>query len=181
MELQDFQHIATTTRPRLMKLCRSFFDRQELAYDAEDAVQETLMRLWQMRARIGDYQKPEALAMLIAKNVCIDILKLRKEQHEPLDETVNVISHIQADHSVITCETERWIGNALAKLPSTQRRMLVMRSEGMSMAEIAAACGTTPASTKTMICNARKRMMELLDIGRNKHEMQRHEHTDAVG
>lgn len=44
-----------------MNLCQSFFDRQELAYDAEDAVQETLMRLWQMRERIGrhlsDYHK----------------------------------------------------------------------------------------------------------------------------
>ena len=71
MESQDFQNIATSVRPKLMNLCRSFFDRQELAYDAEDAVQETLMRLWQMRDRISDYQKPEALAMLIAKNVLL--------------------------------------------------------------------------------------------------------------
>ena len=168
MESQDFQHIATTVRPKLMNLCRSFFDRQELAYDAEDAVQETLMRLWQMRDRIGDYRKPEALAMLIAKNVCIDILKLNKEQHELLDETYKVIGEAQADQSVITHDTERLISNALAKLPTTQRRMLMMRSEGMSMAEIAAACSATPASAKTMICTARKRMMELLKIGRNK-------------
>ena len=168
MESQDFQNIATTVRPKLMNLCQSFFDRQELAYDAEDAVQETLMRLWQMRERIGDYQKPEALAMLIAKNVCIDILKLSKEQHEALDETANVISNVQADQTIITHDTERLINNALEKLPTTQRRMLMMRSEGMSITEIAAACSTTPTSTKTMICAARKRMMELLKIGRDK-------------
>jgi len=168
MESQDFQNIATTVRPKLMNLCQSFFDRQELAYGAEDAVQETLMRLWQMRERIGDYQKPEALAMLIAKNVCIDILKLSKEQHEALDETANVISNVQADQAIITHDTERLINNALAKLPITQRRMLMMRSEGMSMAEIAAACEATPTSAKTMICAARKRMMELLMIRRNK-------------
>ena len=168
MESQDFQNIATTVRPKLMNLCQSFFDRQELAYDAEDAVQETLMRLWQMRKRIGAYQKPEALAMLIAKNVCIDILKLSKEQHEALDKTANVISNVQADQTIITHDTERLINNALAKLPTTQRRMLMMRSEGMSMTEIAAACSTTPTSTKTMICAARKRMMELLKIGRDK-------------
>jgi DNA-directed RNA polymerase specialized sigma24 family protein len=46
--------------------------------------------------------------------------------------------------------------------------MLLMRSEGMSMAEIAGACGATEASAKTMICNARKKMMELLNIRRNK-------------
>ncbi|MBQ6062346.1 MAG: RNA polymerase sigma factor [Prevotella sp.] len=168
MESQDFQHIVTTIRPKLVNLCQSFFDRQELAYDAEDAVQETLMRMWQMRERIGGYQKPEALAMLIAKNVCIDILKLCKEQHEPLDETANVISNEQADQTIITHDMERLINNALAKVPTAQRRMLMMRSEGMSMTEIAAVCGATPTSTKTMVCAARKRMMELLMIRRNK-------------
>ena len=168
MESQDFQNIATSVRPKLMNLCRSFFDKQELAYDAEDAVQETLLRLWQMQDRLSDYQKPEALAMLIAKNVCIDILKLNKEQHEPLDETSNIIGNVQADQSMITHDTEQIISNALAKLPRTQQRMLMMRAEGMSMAEIAASCNVTPTSTKTMICAARKKMMELLKIGRNK-------------
>ena len=168
MESQDFQNIATSVRQKLMNLCRSFFDKQELAYDAEDAVQETLLRLWQMQDRLSDYQKPEALAMLIAKNVCIDILKLNKEQHEPLDETSNIIGNVQADQSMITHDTEQIISNALAKLPRTQQRMLMMRAEGMSMVEIAAACNATPASTKTMICTARKKMMELLKTGRDK-------------
>ena len=168
MESQDFQNIATSVRPKLMNLCRSFFDRQELAYDAEDAVQETLLRLWQMQDRLSEYQKPEALAMLIAKNVCIDILKLNKEQHEPLDETSNIIGNVQADQSMITHDTKRIISNALAKLPRTQQRMLIMRADGMSMVEIATICNATPTSTKTMICAARKKMMELLKIGRNK-------------
>ncbi len=168
MESQDFQNIATSVRPKLMSLCRNFFDRQELAYDAEDAVQETLLRLWQMRDRLSEYQKPEALAMLIAKNVCIDILKLNKEQHKPLDETRNIIGNVQADQSMIAHDTKRIISNALAKLPRTQQRMLMMRAEGMSMVEIAAACNATATSTKTMICAARKKLMELLKIGRNK-------------
>ncbi|MBQ9558666.1 MAG: RNA polymerase sigma factor, partial [Bacteroidaceae bacterium] len=130
-----------------MNLCQSFFDKQELAYDAEDAVQETLLRLWQMQDRLSDYQKPEALAMLIAKNVCIDILKLNKEQHEPLDETSNIIGNVQADQSMITHDTEQIISNALAKLPRTQQRMLMMRAEGMSMVEIATTCNATPTST----------------------------------
>ena len=38
----------------------------------------------------------------------------------------------------------------------------------LGMAEIAEACGATEASTKTMICSARKRMMEILKIRRSK-------------
>ena len=42
MEQQEFQHIAAALRPRLLKLCTHFFDSQELAYEAEDAVQVTM-------------------------------------------------------------------------------------------------------------------------------------------
>ncbi len=75
MKQSPFENIAIALRPKLTRLCRSFFNRQELAYEADDAVQETLLRLWKVNDRLKEYHNPEALAMLIAKNVCIDILK----------------------------------------------------------------------------------------------------------
>ena len=164
----DFQHIVMAIRPRLLSLCRSFFDRQELAYDAEDVVQETLLRLWQMRDRLDDYQRPEALAIKIAKNVCIDMLKQAGTQHDTLDDTFCALASTQSDHQAIAHDAERIVGNAMAKLPSTERRMLTMRSEGMTMKEIAAACGATPASVKMMICTARKQLMKTLNMRRKR-------------
>ena len=164
----DFQHIAIAIRPRLISLCRSFFDRQELAYDAEDAVQETLMRLWQMRNRLAEYQSPEALAVRIAKNVCIDILKQAGTQHDSLDNMVCSIASTQSDYMAIAHDTERILSHAMAKLPATGRRMLIMRGEGMTMKEIAAVCNATPASVKSMICAARKQLMTTLNIRRKR-------------
>ena len=168
MEQNDFQHIATMLRPRLISLCQQFFDCQELAFDAEDAVQETLLRLWQLRDRMKDYQKPEALATIIAKNVCINILKRGGTQHDVLDERLCIEASSKTDQTVIVQDAERRIGQALARLPKTQRRLLKMRSDGMSIFEIATACNLTTASTKTLICAARKTMMELLKTGRKK-------------
>ena len=169
MEQQEFQHIAATLRPRLLKLCTHFFDSQELAYEAEDAVQETLLRLWQHREKMEIYQSPEALAMLIAKNVCIDIMRRGATWHDKLDECLLYVeADNHTDQTIIEHEAERRLFKALDRLPATQRRMLLMRSEGMTMAEIAAACNATTTSTKTMVCVARKKMMELLKIGRNK-------------
>ena len=164
----DFQHIAIAIRPRLISLCRSFFDRQELAYDAEDAVQETLLRLWQIRDRLDGYQCPEALAVKIAKNVCIDMLKQAGTKHDTLDDTVCALSSTQSDHQAIVHDTEEIVGHAMAMLSATEQRMLMMRGEGMTMKEIAAACGATPASAKTMICGARKQLMMTLKMGRKK-------------
>ena len=162
----DFIQLATAIRPRLISLCRSFFDRQELACDAEDAVQETLLRLWLMHERLRMYHNPETLAIKIAKNVCIDMLKKACSQHEPLEDGIVVFAPLQTDHQAILHDTERIIGQAMKKLPGTQCRMLVMRSEGMTMEEIAAACGTTPASAKTMVCTARKQLMTTINIRR---------------
>ncbi len=164
----DFQQMAIAIRPRLLSLCRSFFDRQELAYDADDAVQETLLRLWQMRDRLDDYQRPESLAIKIAKNVCIDMLKQAGNRHDSLDDTLCALSSTQPDHQVMAHDAERIVGHAMSRLSGTERRMLVMRGEGMSLSEIAAACGVTPGSTKTMICVARKQLMTTLSIRRKR-------------
>lgn len=164
----DFQHIAIAIRPRLISLCRSFFDRQELACDAEDAVQETLLRLWQMRDRLYDYQHPEKLAMRIAKNVCIDMLKHAGTQHKTLDGALGILANTQSDHQAIVHDAERIVALAMEQLSGIERRMLLMRCEGMTMKEIAAACGATPDSVKTMICTARKQLMATLNIRRKR-------------
>ena len=164
----DFQHIAIAIRPRLISLCRSFFDRQELAYDAEDAVQETLLRLWQMRDRLNGFQRPEALAVRIAKNVCIDMLRQAGTHHAILDDTLCALADVQSDHQAIAHDAERIVDQALAKLSATERRMLIMRGEGMAIKEIAAACDATPASVKTMICMARKQLTTTLNMRRKR-------------
>ena len=166
MEYQDYQHIAVNIRPKLVKLCRKFFNTQELAYNEEDAVQETLLRLWKMRDRLATYNNPESLAILIAKNICIDIMRRSVNKHELLDENDLLYERTLADQQLITHETEQRIECALNSLSDTQRRMIIMRGEGMSMAEIASACGTTAASAKTMICTARKKLLLLLKEGR---------------
>ena len=168
MEQQEFRHIITTIRPGLLSLCQRFFDKQHVACDAEDAVQETLLRLWQMCDRLESYQSPEALAVMIAKNVCIDMLRHSGLHPVPLGVHADAESSAQADQQTIANDVEQAVMKALSHLPATQRRMLLMRSEGMSMAEIAEACGATEASTKTMICSARKKMMEILKIRRSK-------------
>jgi len=162
----DFQNIVKTVRPMLISLCRNFFDQQELAYDTEDAVQETLLRLWLLRDKLSEYHSHEALAVKIAKNVCIDILKQAGTQHSIIGEEIQAYASTQTDHQVIAHDTERIVNQALAKLPNTQRRMLIMRSEGMSMEQIAEACGTKPTSVKTMICAGRKQLMTTLNLRR---------------
>ena len=164
MTIEAFEHIANTLRPRLVNLCGRFLATKQLPEEAEDMVQETLFRLWQMRGQLDKYNSPEALAVTIAKNVCIDHLRLHHMKLEPLEDN-DVEDTGRTDHGLMEHETETWIQYALERLPATQRRMLTMRSEGMTIDEISIICNTTTHSTRTMISAARRFMLELLRKG----------------
>ena len=86
MTIEAFEHIANTLRPRLVNLCGRFLATKQLPEEAEDMVQETLFRLWQMRGQLDKYNSPEALAVTIAKNVCIDHLRRHHMKLEPLED-----------------------------------------------------------------------------------------------
>lgn len=164
MTIETFEHIANALRPQLMDLCNRFLIAKQLPEEAEDMVQETLFRLWQMRERLDNYQSPEALAVTIAKNVCIDHLRKQHLRLEPLEEN-DAKAPQETDQSLIDNDTLTWIQKTLAHLPATQRRMLMMRSEGMTIDEISTICNTTQQSTRTMISSARRLMLKLLRKG----------------
>lgn len=136
--------------------------------EAEDVVQETYMRLWKMRDNLHGYRSPEALAVVIAKNICIDIIRRDSREKKASAEDNRIADERGTEQSVITKETEAMVAAEINGLPENQRRAILMRSEGMSMEEIAASCGITPASARIIICRGRKKLMELLKARRGE-------------
>ncbi|MDO4163587.1 MAG: sigma-70 family RNA polymerase sigma factor [Bacteroides sp.] len=158
----EFETIARALRPRLMALCRRFFSAVGGETEAEDIVQETMLRLWRMREQLGQYD-PEALAVKIAKNLCVDHYRRSRDMMATIDGTMNLPAAETADREVIAADTERWIEQAMRRLPAMQRRVLRMRSEGMDLDEIAAACGIARNSVKTFISAARRKLLEQIN------------------
>ena len=159
MEATEFEEIASNMRPKLTAHCLRYLEGKPLVVDAEDIVQETLVRLWKMGDKLYQYQSVEALGKTIASHLCIDyIRKSKKEESIPIT-TENAAS---ADQAIIGKDVQRRLNQAMEKLPATQRRMLLMRSEGMSLDEIAAICGANKTSTKTMISAARRTLLKLM-------------------
>ena len=161
MTEREFEHIVQEIRPQLSRLCQRFFSITHLAVEPEDAVQETLVKLWKMRDRLEQYQSPLALATIIAKNVCIDYRRKASVKEDTLEGT-NYPSQLSTDQSLIGKDTQARIDKALSKLPPTQRKMLTLRSDGMSLDDIATICQANKTSTKTMISAARKALFKLL-------------------
>jgi RNA polymerase sigma-70 factor (ECF subfamily) len=56
--------------------------------DAEDAVQEVLLRLWNLRDTLGKYDSLPAFATTVTKNHCLDKLRVKKRT-DTIDETTH--------------------------------------------------------------------------------------------
>ena len=72
MELETFKITVLPLREKLINISwRMIEDRS----DAEDIVQETFLKLWQIREKLDGYNSVEALAVQVAKNLALDKLK----------------------------------------------------------------------------------------------------------
>ena len=68
MNSSDFEHIAQSVRPHLVKIGRKFFGDSARA---EDVAQEVLVRLWALRHKVNMERNVEALAVRMAYNYCV--------------------------------------------------------------------------------------------------------------
>lgn len=129
--------------------------------EAEDIVQESLLRLYRLVRREGlrGNDRARALAFGIAHNLAVDHLR-RRGRVVPLDERRPPQASQAAERSLLREEVDR----ALAELPEPQRNALMLREFGeLAYAEIASTLGASLDEVKVWIHRARKHLASLLD------------------
>lgn len=159
MTVSDFEHIAIKLRPRLLDVGRRFFGDNDMA---EDIAQETLMRLWVIRQRIDMRIGTEALAMKMARNLCVSEWRQRQKLQivEIQQETAE---SKQVDSQMVTDESILQLRRAVAQLKPAERRLFRMRYElEMDIAEINAVTGITPRSISVMLSVSKRKLKEIL-------------------
>ena len=160
MTENDFEKIAFSLRPRLLSLARGFLSCKETA---EDVTQETLLRLWIMRQQCRTEDDAAAIATAVAKNLCIDIWRKKKEMRFADLETIADKVCAAAPDEGVTDENLQRLHRAMQLLSQRDRRMLRMRHEGgMDVKQIAAAIGIAPRSTSVALCRAKERLWKIL-------------------
>jgi RNA polymerase sigma-70 factor (ECF subfamily) len=132
--------------------------------DAEEALQETLAKVWRKLDRIEAHPNPEALVLRIAANAAHDIV--RKQARSRLREERASLSPQAAeapDRRAQRNEAARAISEAVALLPDNQRLAVTMRLiEGQTYEVAAAAIGCRPATVRKHVERGRARLRTLL-------------------
>ena len=140
----------------MVKVGRDFFGNQ---MDAEDVAQEALLRLWNYCERLSIDRNLEALAVKVAKNVCVDIYKERNIYEDEIKVDVASPPSQSADAELHAKEVQLKIDEAMERLNPRERDLLKARQlEGKSAEEISEQTGIPKSSVKSMISMARKKL-----------------------
>lgn len=136
--------------------------------EAEDIVQDVLIRVWNKRDELAGVDSIEAYSMTICRNLAIDRSKLKENSNVPLDDTTSAEAR-EAPPDLILIRNERIKNIRLLfdKLPVQQRVAMQLRDiEGKSYKEISEIAGQTEDQVKVNIFRARqyiRKQMEKLE------------------
>jgi RNA polymerase sigma-70 factor (ECF subfamily) len=146
-------------RERMFPVARKMLSHAP--HEAEDAVQEALIRLWTMRSSAMQYDSVEALAVTITRNICIDHLRQRR-QLCTLEEVLGNAASADNPHRALEAkDTNAALSKIIAQLPTLQQAVLRLKDvEGYEVSEIAAITGTQPEAVRMNLSRARKKVRE---------------------
>ena len=130
-------------------------------FDAEDAVQNLYLRLWERKEELDNLVSPENYCRIMLKNICIDRirhLRTRDESDISLDE---IPDSVPPDIEVV--ETKQCFEQFLSTFSELQRKVVQMRMNGCSYEEIEEATGLSMVNVRVMISRIRRKFKSLYD------------------
>ena len=165
MEKHVFEIEVQRMRPALLRMATHYTEDTD---EAEDVVQETLLKLWFLRDRLSQYRNVEALAMVITKHLCINRKRGQHLVTVSLEEGLTIVSEQNPERRLMDEERMQELLELIATLPDLQQSILKMKHiEGMEVEEIARLTGSTPIAVRTNLSRARKKVREQF-MKRNK-------------
>lgn len=155
MTNEEFEISMQRLRPVLIVEAKRYLGNTD---EAEDMVQDAMMRLWQMCAQLKS--PVDGLARILVRNLCLDTIRRRK----PREEIVSLPSMVSNEDSE-RMEHERiermmTIVEGLPNVPQTILRLRHM--EGMEMKDIARLLQMEEAAVRKALSRARQTVREKL-------------------
>jgi RNA polymerase sigma-70 factor (ECF subfamily) len=162
MTQEEYKDEAQRLRPQLMQMAQRYLNDD----DAEDTVQDVLLRLWQM---VDTLRMPiDALATVLVRNFCIDRLR-RRRPSQVLANDYEQANETEKGYGSATegRESDERIERVLAMidtLPTMQQTILRLRHiEGMEMREIAELTGSSEVAIRKTLSRARQALKQQYD------------------
>ncbi len=147
------------------------------AADAEDAVQETYLRVLRHRDGLAEIREPRVWLVRIVWNVVLD-RKRRAKTRPETDDIADLArllpaSGLSAEERVASAQHHEHVLRAVGQLPEKEQRVLILSAfEELSSVEIAQILGTTESTIRSRLFRARKLLANLLGPARGRMQGQ---------
>ena len=157
--MTDFRADVLPLRHKIYRLALHITGQRE---EAEDVVQETMLRVWQKLKEGGEILNPEAFTITCARHLALDAAG--RHSAEQLDEqTPQAATEGSSSpaHHAEQLDHREWLRRIVAAMPERQQTVLRLRDiERMSYKDIAAALCISEDTVKVTIYRARQRIRQ---------------------
>lgn len=127
--------------------------------NAEDAIQEVMMKLWEKRNKLDQHPNIKAYIFLTTRNHCIDILRKNKLDIRDTPIHDGILKPDTNKNNLEWKELNTIINKILIDLPRQQREVLLMRDfDGYEFTEIADATELKVEHIRVLLSRARKKV-----------------------
>jgi RNA polymerase sigma-70 factor (ECF subfamily) len=129
--------------------------------EAEDVVQETMIKVWNRRDQWDEIESIEAFCLTICRNLAVDKMRKIEGQNQSLDEVANDAPDrsysSNPEEQAMQQDRIELIRRLIGQLPEKQRSVMQLRDfEGKSYKEIATIMGISEEQVKVNIFRARQ-------------------------
>tara|TARA_R110000787_G_scaffold86285_9_gene184087 strand:+ start:19611 stop:20117 length:507 start_codon:yes stop_codon:yes gene_type:complete len=159
LEQKEFLDTILPCKDTLYRLAKRLLVSSD---EAEDAVQEVFLKLWKGRDKIDNYRSPEAFAVTMTKNYCLDRLKSRQASnlkivHSNYKNSDNIERTIEGNEGV------ELVTKIMQTLPEKQKMIMQLRDiEQFEFAEISQMLEINETAIRVALSRARKVVREQL-------------------
>ena len=160
--IRYFQTDRTLTRivsPPLLNYARRMTDDPS---DAEDAVQEVMLKLWNLRQKLDEYRSIEAVAMTMTHHLCMDMWRAKRPDTLSLDRVQAPTPSATPERLLEEKDEFRLMREIIDSLPTLQRTIIRMKDiEEYETEEIAEITGCNAEAIRSNLSRARKKVREV--------------------
>lgn len=159
MDKKEFTEIVMPLKDRLYRLAKRILVSAD---EAEDAVQEVFFKLWKGKKNLENYRSPEAFAITMTKNYCLDRLKSKQASnlkivHSNYPTSQNIEREVEANEGVAL------VFEIMETLPEQQKIVLQLRDvEQLEFSEIAKILDSNETAIRVALSRARKTVREAM-------------------
>ncbi|NNC50852.1 MAG: RNA polymerase sigma factor [Flaviramulus sp.] len=160
MTQTEFLNIVMPFKDKVFRLAKRLLVSTE---EAEDATQEVLLKLWNNKKKIQEYNNVEAFSMTMTKNFCFDKLKSKQSQNLKIvhsnyeDKQTSLQKQVELNDSV------DWVSKIIEDLPEQQKLIIQLRDiEEYEYDEIAKMLDMKNTAVRVNLSRARKTIREKL-------------------